>query len=78
MPLVARYLGGTWHESCCTRRPEHKRVSAVTVLLTTFLTILLVAALPTWPYSRDWGLGRAGAVGTLLVVLLAAAAFGRI
>jgi len=49
-------------------------VTAVTLVLVALLTGLLVAALPTWSYSRDWGLGRAGAAGTMLVALFVAAA----
>lgn len=48
----------------------------MTLCLLALLTILLVAALPTWSYSREWGLGRAGAVGTVLVALAVAAALG--
>jgi hypothetical protein len=32
--------------------------------------IVMVAVLPTWPYSRAWGYGPAGLVGLLFVVLL--------
>lgn len=53
-------------------------MSAVTLLLVALLLGLLVAALPTWSYSRDWGLGRAGAVGTVLLALVVAAALGGI
>jgi hypothetical protein len=37
------------------------------------LAVLLVAALPAWPYSARWGYGPGGALGLMLaaVVLLA-------
>jgi Protein of unknown function (DUF3309) len=40
-----------------------------TVLLI-ILILLVVGALPTWPYSSGWGYYPAGGAGTLLVVLL--------
>lgn len=32
--------------------------------------ILLIAVLPTWPYSRTWGYYPSGGLGLLLVILL--------
>jgi hypothetical protein len=40
-----------------------------TVLLVV-LIILLIGALPSWPYSSGWGYGPTGGVGLLLVVLV--------
>jgi len=40
------------------------------------LVVLLVAALPTWSYSREWGFVRVGAAGTALLALAVAAALG--
>lgn len=34
------------------------------------LILLLIGAAPTWPYSRSWGYGPSGLVGTLLLILL--------
>jgi hypothetical protein len=40
------------------------------LLLLILLIILIVGALPTWPYSSGWGYYPSGGIGTLLVVLL--------
>jgi len=40
-----------------------------TVLLI-FLVLLLLGALPTWPYSTGWGYYPSGGLGLLLVVVL--------
>jgi hypothetical protein len=40
-----------------------------TVLLVV-LVILLLGALPTWPYSADWGYYPSGGLGLLLIILL--------
>ena len=34
------------------------------------LILLLLGAVPTWPYSRSWGYGPSGLVGTLLLILV--------
>lgn len=39
-------------------------------LLLVILIILILAALPTWPYSAGWGYYPSGGVGLLLVVVL--------
>ncbi len=39
-------------------------------LLLIFLAILLIGALPTWPYSTAWGYYPSGGLGLLLVILL--------
>lgn len=40
------------------------------LLLLILLIVLIVGALPTWPYSSGWGYYPSGGAGTLLVVLL--------
>jgi hypothetical protein len=40
-----------------------------TVLLVV-LVILLLGALPTWPYSTGWGYYPSGGLGLLLVIVL--------
>lgn len=42
------------------------------------LVLLLIASLPNWPYSADWGYGPGGAVGAILAVMLVLALLGRI
>lgn len=42
-------------------------------LLIVLVVLLLVGALPLWPYSRDWGYaptGGLGVIGVILIVLL--------
>jgi hypothetical protein len=40
------------------------------LVLLILLIILVVGALPTWPYSSGWGYYPSGGIGTLLVILL--------
>ncbi len=39
-------------------------------LLLIILIILLLAVLPTWPYSNGWGYYPSGGLGLLLIVVL--------
>lgn len=39
-------------------------------ILLVILIILLIGALPSWPYSSGWGYGPTGGVGVLLVIVI--------
>lgn len=47
-------------------------------ILIIILILLLLGAVPAWPYSRSWGYGPSGLVGLVLVVLLILVLMGRI
>jgi hypothetical protein len=47
-------------------------------LLLIILILILIGAVPSWPYSRGWGYGPSGIVGVLLVVVLVLLLMGRI
>ena len=40
------------------------------LLILILLVILLLGALPSWPYSRGWGYYPSGTLGTILVIVL--------
>ncbi len=40
------------------------------LLLLIVLILLLIGALPRWPYSRDWGYYPSGGVGTILLIII--------
>jgi Protein of unknown function (DUF3309) len=42
------------------------------------LVLLLIAALPTWPYSSGWGYYPSGGLGLVLVIILVLVLLGRI
>ena len=52
-------------------------MSLGTILLIV-LILILVGALPTWPYSSGWGYYPSGGVGLILVILLILVLMGRI
>jgi hypothetical protein len=43
---------------------------ALSTILLIILILILIGALPTWPYSREWGYYPGGIVGTILLILL--------
>ncbi|GIL38689.1 hypothetical protein TMPK1_09260 [Rhodospirillales bacterium TMPK1] len=51
---------------------------ALSTILLVVLILLLVGAVPAWPYSRGWGYYPSGVLGTVLVVLLILLLLGRI
>ncbi len=48
-----------------------------TLLLILFI-VLLIAAIPTWPYSRGWGYYPTGGLGLVVVILILLLLFGRL
>jgi uncharacterized protein DUF3309 len=52
-------------------------MSLGTVLLIV-LILVLVGAIPTWPYSSGWGYGPSGIVGVVLVIVLILLLLGRL
>ena len=50
----------------------------MSTILLIILVLLLVGALPTWPYSNDWGYYPSGGLGLVLVIVLVLALMGRV
>jgi hypothetical protein len=50
----------------------------LSTILIVVLILLLVGALPTWPYSSGWGYAPGGLLGTVLVIVVILALLGRI
>jgi hypothetical protein len=42
------------------------------------LILILIGALPTWPYSTGWGYYPAGGLGLVVVILIILLLLGRI
>ena len=50
----------------------------LSTILLIVLILLLVGAIPSWPYSRGWGYGPSGSLGIVLIVVLILALTGRV
>ena len=51
---------------------------SLSTILLIVLVILLIGALPTWPYSSSWGYYPAGGLGLVVLILLVLLLAGRI
>ncbi|WP_448204210.1 DUF3309 family protein [Azospirillum sp. sgz302134] len=51
---------------------------SVGTILLIILILVLLGAVPAWPYSRSWGYGPSGIVGVLLIILIVLLLMGRI
>jgi len=49
----------------------------VTILII-ILLLMLVGALPTWPYSTGWGYYPSGGLGVVLIILVVLLLMGRL
>jgi hypothetical protein len=47
-------------------------------ILIIILILLLIGALPTWPYSSGWGYYPSGGLGLVLIVIIILLLLGRI
>jgi hypothetical protein len=50
----------------------------VSTLLLIILIVLLLGALPTWPYSAGWGYYPSGGLGLIVLILIILLLTGRI
>jgi hypothetical protein len=50
----------------------------LSTILIIILLLLLIGALPTWPYSSGWGYYPSGGLGLVLLVLLILLLMGRL
>jgi Protein of unknown function (DUF3309) len=50
----------------------------MSLLLLVILIVLVIAALPTWPYGTGWGYYPGGILGVILIIVLVLLILGRI
>jgi hypothetical protein len=48
------------------------------LILLIVLILLLVGAVPSWPYSRNWGYWPSGGLGLVVLIVLILLLLGRI
>jgi hypothetical protein len=64
--------------TCACSNVEEKEDSMLGTILLIVLILLLVGALPTYPYSQNWGYGPSGGLGLIVLVLIVLLLMGRI
>ena len=50
----------------------------LSTILIIILILLLIGALPSWPYSSGWGYYPGGGLGLILVIVIILALMGRL
>lgn len=48
------------------------------LILLIILVLLVLGAMPTWPYSAEWGYYPSGGLGLVLVIVLILVLLGRV
>jgi hypothetical protein len=51
---------------------------SISLILLIIVVLLLIGALPAWPYSSGWGYWPSGGLGLVLLVLIILLLMGRI
>lgn len=57
---------------------ERRSEAFMSLILLIVLVVLLLGALPAWPYSRSWGYYPSGGLGLVVVILLVLLVAGRL
>lgn len=47
-------------------------------ILLIILILVLLGAIPTWPYSRGWGYFPSGIIGVILIIVVVLLILGRL
>jgi hypothetical protein len=55
-----------------------RRIHKMNTVLLVILVLLIVGALPTWPYSASWGYYPSGGLGLVLLIVVILAVLGRL
>ena len=70
------------HPNCTHRKSSvssgFEREELMGTVLLVILVLLLVGALPTWPYSSGWGYYPSGGLGLILLIVILLLLMGRI
>jgi hypothetical protein len=51
---------------------------STTTILIIILVLILIGALPTWPYSSGWGYYPSGGLGLILIIIIILVLTGRL
>ena len=51
---------------------------SIGTILLIILILILIGALPSWPYSRGWGYFPSGIAGVIVIILIVLVLMGRI
>jgi Protein of unknown function (DUF3309) len=62
------------HNPCQSNNERYNQIpkedSVMGLILLVLLIILLLGAVPAWPYSRNWGYGPSGGLGLIVLIVI--------
>jgi hypothetical protein len=64
--------------SACEFERNLYEESAMRLILLIILILLVIGALPLWPYSANWGYYPGGGLGLILLIVIILALIGRL
>jgi len=73
LPIAGQLRGPSVSRFASARALLYEQEVLMSTLLLIVVLLLVVGALPTWPYSREWGYYPSGGIGLLLLILIIAA-----
>jgi hypothetical protein len=76
--LFLSWLQGTIRATEFVDLWEETKGEFMGLILMIVLILLLVGALPTWPYSSGWGYYPSGGLGLIVVILIVLLLMGRL
>ena len=74
---IQKNLDRSFRASCHRKVLKKGGVDMLTILII-ILLLMLIGALPTWPYSSSWGYYPSGGLGLVLVILIVLLLIGRV
>src|SRR5450631_4626117 len=70
-------LGAPCH--ALSRQPsQYRGVAMLGTILLIVVVLMLLGAIPAWPYSRGWGYGPSGGLGLVLIIVVVLLLTGRL
>jgi hypothetical protein len=64
--------------ACAFPKGNRGATNMLSTILIIILILLLIGALPTWPYSSGWGYYPGGGLGLILIIVIILVLLGRI
>ena len=64
-----------WHRACARQEGLYEYRHTILIIL---LILILIGALPSWPYSSGWGYYPSGGSGLLLLIVIILLLTGRL
>jgi polyferredoxin len=68
-------FGLYWHTGCKKEGVRHYERNVMPTIVWIVVILLLLSALPVYPYSSSWGYYPSGGLGLLLIILILLAVF---